>query len=101
MFGSRLEVQVPAANPPERSRVNAVNARFKSADGVVRAMVDPIACPHLVEDLEGVRALKGGSGEIDKKVDPKLTHISDAFGYYLVKEFPVNDRRMRRGRGRV
>lgn len=101
VFGSRLEFQVPAANPPERSRVNAVNARFKSADGVVRAMVDPIACPHLVEDLEGVRALKGGSGEIDKKVDPKLTHISDAFGYYLVKEFPVNDRRMRRGRGRV
>jgi hypothetical protein len=101
VFQSRLEFHVPSHNPPERSRVNAVNTRFRSADGAIRAMVDPFTCPHLVEDLEGVRALKGGSGEIDKKIDPKLTHISDAFGYYLAKEFPVNDSRMRRGRARV
>ena len=93
VFGGRLEFHVPSHNPPERSRVNAVNA--------IRAMVDPFTCPHLVEDLEGVRALKGGSGEIDKKIDPKLTHISDAFGYYAAKEFPVDDRRMRRGRARA
>jgi hypothetical protein len=101
VFGGRLEFHVPSHNPAERSRVNAVNTRFKSADGAVRAMVDPFACPHLVEDLEGVRALKGGSGEIDKKIDPKLTHISDAFGYYVAKEFPVADGRMRKGRARV
>jgi hypothetical protein len=101
VFGGRLEFNVPSHNPQERSRVNAVNTRFKSADGAVRAMVDPFACPHLVEDLEGVRALKGGSGEIDKKIDPKLTHISDAFGYYVAKEFPVADGRMRKGRARV
>lgn len=101
VFGGRLEFHVPASNPAERSRVNAVNTRFRAADGAVRAMVDPFTCPHLVEDLEGVRALKGGGGEIDKKIDPKLTHISDALGYYISKEFPVNDRRARRGRARV
>jgi hypothetical protein len=101
VFQNRLEFHVPSHNPPERSRVNAVNTRFRSADGAIRAMVDPFTCPHLVEDLEGVRALKGGSGEIDKKIDPKLTHISDAFGYYLSREFPVADGRMRRGRARV
>lgn len=101
VFGERLSLQVPSHNPPERTRVNAVNSRFRAADKVVRAMVDPIACPHLVEDLEGVRALKGGSGEIDKKIDPKLTHISDAFGYYIAKEYPITDNRMRKGRARV
>jgi hypothetical protein len=101
VFQNRLEFHVPSHNPLERSRVNAVNTRFKSADGAIRAMVDPFTCPHLVEDLEGVRALKGGSGEIDKKIDPKLSHISDSLGYYFAREFPVNDGRMRRGRARV
>jgi hypothetical protein len=100
VFGGRLEFHVPSHNPPERSRVNAVNTRFKSADGAVRAMVDPFACPHLVEDLEGVRALKGGSGEIDKKIDPKLTHMCFAAGtmvdtengFVAVEDLPVSGR---------
>lgn len=101
VFGERLSFDIPASNPPVRSRINAVNTRLKAADGTVRAMVDPTRCPHLVEDLEGVRALKGGSGEIDKKVDPRLSHISDAWGYYLSRKFPVNDSRMRRARARL
>jgi hypothetical protein len=36
-----------------------------------------------------VRLLAGGSGEIDKRADPKLTHISDALGYYVAKEYPI------------
>ena len=40
-------------------------------------------------DLEGVRLLAGGSGELDKKADPKLSHISDALGYYIQKQFPT------------
>jgi hypothetical protein len=43
----------------------------------------------VVRDLEGVRTLEGGSGEIDKKVDPRLTHISDALGYYVDYRFPI------------
>ena len=43
----------------------------------------------MVKDIEGVRVLEGGSGEIDKKSDPKLTHLSDALGYYVVKKHPV------------
>ena len=83
---------VPLANPAERSRVNAMNTRLQNGVKEVRVMVDPAKCPHLVVDLEGVRTLKGGSGEIDKKADLTLTHISDAAGYYIVKEFPVSDR---------
>ncbi len=82
-FGGRVTFHVKDSNPPERSRVNAVNTRTKSGDGTIRLYVDPAAAPHVVRDLEGVRTLEGGSGEIDKKIDPKLTHISDALGYYI------------------
>lgn len=89
VFGNRLFFKVPAANPRERVRINAVNSRIKSAAGDIRLMVDPVKAPHVVRDLEGVQLLEGGSGEIDKKADPMLTHISDALGYYLVREFPI------------
>lgn len=91
-FGERLSFRVPASNPPERARVNAVNTRLKNAEGQVRLVVVGSACPNLVRDLEGVRVLEGGSGEIDKKADTKLTHASDALGYYVEREFPVAKR---------
>lgn len=88
-FGDRVSFRVKSDNPAERARVNAVNSRTASVEGVVRLMVDPHAAPHVVKDLEGVRTLKGGSGEIDKKADLMLTHPTDALGYYVDYEFPV------------
>jgi hypothetical protein len=55
-------MRVPAANPPERSRVNAVNSRIKSAAGEVRLMVNPVRAPHVVTDLEGVALLSTTAG---------------------------------------
>lgn len=88
-YQSRVAFHVKSANPKERARVNALNARACSTDGTIRLMVDPTHAPHVVNDMEGVRLLKGGSGEIDKDVDPKLTHISDALGYYIEHRFPL------------
>lgn len=88
-FGDRADYRVPLANPAERARINAVNSRLKSGAGTIHLMVDPAKAPNVVRDLEGVRLLAGGSGEIDKKIDDRLTHLSDAVGYYIVKEFPV------------
>jgi len=88
-FGERLYFDLPRANPPERDRVNAVNSRLKSRSGVVRMMVDGKSCPYTVKDLDGVRLLKGGSGEIDKKIDPMLTHLTDGLGYYVHQLWPV------------
>jgi hypothetical protein len=93
-FGQRLVMKVPPSNPPERSRLNAVNSRLMTTTGKFRLRVDPARAPNLVKDLEGVRLLAGGSGEIDKNADRKLSHISDALGYYVVKEFPVEQRRL-------
>jgi hypothetical protein len=52
-------------------------------------MVDGAAAPMTVKDFEGVRLLEGGSGELDKKHDKKLTHLTDGVGYYISKKFPL------------
>ena len=87
-FGNRLYFNVPKANPRERQRVNAVNSRLKSATNEVKLLVDK-SCKKLIVDFEGVRVIEGSAGEIDKKSDSKLTHLSDSLGYYIWKEFPV------------
>jgi hypothetical protein len=89
VFGERITFHVKAANPRERARINAVNSRLKSISGEIRMMVDARKSPNVVRDFEGVQLLKGGSGEIDKKATPDLTHISDAIGYYVEHCFPV------------
>ena len=76
-------------NMPERHRVNAVNSRLMSDSGMIRMMIDGATAPMTVKDFEGVRLLDGGSGELDKKHDMKLTHLTDAVGYYVAKRFPV------------
>lgn len=89
---SDLRFDVPKANPAERSRVNAMNSRICAGDGTRRLYVDGQHAPHVVRDLEGVTLLEGGSGEIDKKADPALTHVADALGYYVERVHPVEKR---------
>lgn len=90
---SRIVYRVPKANPPERARLNAMNSRLQNTLGEIRLMVDPMRAPHQVDDLEGVRLLEGGSGEIAKSGtrNAGLTHHSDALGYYVEREFPVRN----------
>jgi len=88
-FGGRLRMRVDKANPRERVRVNAMNSRLMSAAGTVRLRIDRTKAPNLVKDFEGVRLLSGGAGDIDKKIDPRLTHMTDAIGYYIAKRHPV------------
>jgi len=90
-FGDNLSFRVKRANPPERARVNAVNTRLASTDGRVRLLVGA-NCKHTINDFEGVRTLEGGSGEIDKKSDPMLSHLTDGVGYYVDREFPIGGR---------
>ena len=91
VFKDRLSFRVAPGNPPERTRVNAVNSRLKSSLGDVKLMVDK-KCKYTIRDFEGVQLLQGGSGEIDKKANLELTHITDAIGYYINCEFPVVNR---------
>ena len=89
-FGDRIVSRVARSNPRERQRVNAVNARLKTAEGINLLAISPAIAPNLHKDLEGVRVLEGGAGEIDKKQDSRLTHLTDALGYYIAQEFPID-----------
>jgi hypothetical protein len=88
-FRHRLHFNVDAANPRERARVNAMNSRLFNMLGETYLVVDPTAAPNVVKDFEGVRVIQGGTGEIDKKRDPGLTHLTDGVGYYINKEYPI------------
>ena len=95
MFGDRLAMKLQQSNPRERVRVNAVNSRLLNTAGDIRLMVDPPHAQHImVRDLEGVRLLEGGSGEIDKKADPDLSHWMDGVGYYIAKEFSITNNKV-------
>lgn len=77
------------ANPRERDRVNSVNSRCLSLNKKVRLMVDPTRAPKTVKDFEGVTLIEGGAGDIDKKKNPDLSHLTDAYGYRVWYEYPV------------
>lgn len=76
---------IPKANPHVRDRIAAVNGRCRTADGQTHLVVDP-SCTHVVADLEQV--IFADNGELDKKSNPMLTHISDALGYWVHQDWP-------------
>jgi len=101
---ARIVNHVKRSNPLEKSRVIAVNNRMLSgAEYEIfgdqmridrdsckpNILVDPYTCPNLVNDFEGVSSIPGTTGVIDKKKDPDLTHLSDAFGYHIARKYPA------------
>jgi hypothetical protein len=87
--------RLPSANPPVKDRVNCVNAVLHNHAGEHRLLIHP-ACKHLIRDLEQVcwKADPHGNvlADLDKS-DPMRTHVSDALGYCLSREFPMQAQR--------
>ncbi len=83
--------RVPSVNPPVKDRVNCVNAVLRNHAGQFRMLVDP-KCKHLIKDFEQVCWKTDPHGnslvELDKS-DAQRTHVSDAVGYYVAREFPM------------
>jgi Terminase large subunit, T4likevirus-type, N-terminal len=83
--------RVPNANPPVKDRVNCVNAVLQNHAGQHRMLIDP-GCKHLIQDLEQVCWKNDPHGntlaDLDKS-DSRRTHVSDALGYYVAREFPM------------
>jgi hypothetical protein len=66
-------------------RINAVNAKLRSADGKVRLYVDP-KCRFLHSDFEMV-----DMDMMQKATDTgDRTHAADAAGYFIAYEWPIN-----------
>lgn len=89
---------IPHAAPHVKDRVAAVNARCETMDGAHHLRVDP-SCRHLIADFEQVIFLD--TGELDKKSNPMLTHVSDAAGYWVHRDFPVAKPAERFGMARI
>jgi len=81
-------IDVPAANPLVIDRVNSVNALFRQRKSgrpdIVVGRLSKGKTKILAKDLDQV-SFKEGSRDIDKVTNRKLTHSSDAFGYYVQK----------------
>lgn len=88
-FQERVTMRVKSSNPSPRARINALNTRCRAGDGRVRLLLNASKAPWTLKDLEGVRLVDGGSGEIDKKGDLTLTHLTDGLGYCIDYEHPV------------
>jgi len=84
--------RIPSANPPVKDRVNCVNSKIRNHAGQYRLIVNP-SCKSLIRDLEQVCWKTDPHGnplvELDKS-DPMRTHVSDALGYLVAREFPMS-----------
>jgi Terminase large subunit, T4likevirus-type, N-terminal len=82
---------VPSSNPMVKDRVNCVNARLRNHAGQHRLMVHE-NCKQLIRDFEQVCWKTDPHGnslvELDKS-DPSRSHVSDAVGYLIAREFPM------------
>lgn len=90
VFKDRLHFKVPNSNPPVHNRLNAVNAKCKSADGQVTYHIHP-RCRSTIMDFETAQTNELNPFAIEKRDsagEPK-THPTDAVGYWLAKEFPI------------
>jgi hypothetical protein len=87
--GYRADLRVRSSNPLVKDRVNCVNAILCNQAGERRMRIDP-ACKQLIMDFERVRWKTDSNGnllqEIDKS-DPARSHLSDALGYFIAREF--------------
>ena len=83
--------RVGSSNPAVRDRVNCVNARLRNQAGHRRLTINP-QCKQLIKDFERVHWKTDPSGntlnDIDKS-DVSRTHLSDALGYMIAKEFTM------------
>jgi hypothetical protein len=87
----RSSFRVPDANPLVKDRTNCVNAMLRNHFGQSRLRIDP-RCKQLIRDLEQVcwktDANDNPLMDLDKS-DPMRTHVSDALGYMISCEFPM------------
>ena len=88
VFGDRLSIRGPGTEPSQRLRMNAFNARLRTADGKVHTLFDP-KCAHLIEDCEESTIKPGSDGELHKPSGTPYTHMTDEVGYYFVRAFPI------------
>jgi hypothetical protein len=80
-----FSVKAPAANPPVKDRINAMNGMFLNSEGERRYLVNADLCPTYADALE--QQAWGANGEPDKTTGHD--HPVDAGGYFISMEYPL------------
>ena len=80
-----FEVKVRNSHSAIRDRINAVNSRLRSAEGIRQLYVDP-KCKKTIESLER-QTYKEGTTQVNK--DDGFDHMNDALGYAVDYLFPI------------
>jgi len=100
-FGAHF--RVPSSNGPVKDRVNCVNAKLLNYAGH-RSLYLSANCRGLAADFEQLAWKVDPHGtplsDLDKR-DPMRSHLSDALGYYIVREFPMRAVQGERGGPRI
>jgi len=78
-------VKSPRRHDPVRDRINATNAKFKNANGVISLYIGK-NCKRLIESLEK-HSYKTGTSIPDK--DSGYDHMFDALSYCVAYMFPI------------
>lgn len=91
-YSAAITLKVPPGNPKVKERVNAVNVKLKALDGAPGIRI-AAKCVNLIQDLEEVM-WRPNEKDLLKVTDPKdpyykRTHVSDAMGYLVAREWPV------------
>ena len=83
-----FEIRLPTVNPPVKDRVGRFRSKLRNTRGEVTFFHSP-RCVKLKKDLRKL-SYKPGTYEIEKTGKAKkLSHISDAVGYGIIKEYPL------------
>jgi phage terminase large subunit len=80
-----FEVKVRNSHSAIRDRINAVNSRLQSADGIRQLYIDP-KCKKTIESLER-QTYKEGTAQVNK--NDGFDHMNDALGYAVDYLFPI------------
>ena len=89
-----IEIRANSSNPAIKDRVNSFNAMLCNTAGTRQLLVHP-KCRELIKDLRQVKWKRDAAGnaavDLDKS-DPERTHVSDALGNCVAREFGLRPR---------
>lgn len=87
--GIKFRNITPEANPSIKDRVNAVNAKCKSATNETAMWFHSEHVPWTIHDMERVTWKEGQDFVLDPGSDRSLTHASDSIGYPIAQMSPI------------
>jgi len=85
-----FEISAHASNPRQKDRINNVNSFIKDRKQNTKYKVNPETCPKTINDLNKRESLPDGRLDKNQEKQTQIGHISDALGYLVSYNFPLN-----------